>query len=111
MKQIRGSSQLAKDKNVMSCVFCRGLLDIVAPVQRKDSCPHCHRDLRCCKQCKSYDPNAYNECREVAAQRILDKERANHCDYFVLRGSKGEGRGLDRVKEAKKALEALFKKK
>ena len=111
MKHLKVGSQLGKDKNVMSCVFCRGSLNIVAPVERKDSCPHCHRDLRCCKQCKSYDPNAYNECREVSAQRIIDKERANHCDYFTLRGAKGEGRGLDRAKEAKKALEALFKKK
>ncbi len=102
---------MPKNKNTMSCFFCRGALNMAAPVQRKDTCPHCDRDLRCCKQCKFYDPNAYNECREVSAQRIRDKERANHCDYFILRGSKGEGRGLDRVKEAKKALEALFRKK
>jgi hypothetical protein len=47
----------------------------------------------------------------VSAERIVDKERANFCDYFVLRGTKGAGRGSNKVKEAKEALEALFKKK
>jgi hypothetical protein len=41
----------------------------------------------------------------------VDKERANFCDFFVLRGAKGTGRRSDQVKEAKQALEALFKKK
>ena len=95
----------------MNCTFCRGVLDLSGQVTRSDTCPHCKRDLRCCKQCRSYDPKAYNQCREVSAQRIIDKERANLCEHFVLRGSPGPaGRG-DKVKEARKALEALFKKK
>jgi hypothetical protein len=102
---------LIRERDVTSCVFCRTVLDTVKPVGRKDTCPHCNRDLRCCKQCKFYDPNAYNACREVLAQRIIDKERSNLCDYFVLRGTQGGRRSSDRVKEAKKALEALFKKK
>ncbi len=94
---------------MMNCFFCHSELNIDGNVNRKDTCPHCGRDLRCCKQCKFYDPNAYNECREVSAERIVDKERANFCDYFAIRGSKG--RTSTRVQDAKKALEALFKKK
>jgi hypothetical protein len=96
---------------MFNCAFCNGVLDITESVSRQDTCPHCQRDLRCCKQCKFYDPRAYNECREVSAERIVDKERANFCDFFVLRGTKGAGRRSDKVKEAKEALEALFKKK
>ncbi|MBW2063637.1 MAG: hypothetical protein JRJ03_01770 [Deltaproteobacteria bacterium] len=95
----------------MQCAFCHQIIEVEGRVSRQDTCPHCHRDLRCCKQCKFYDPNAYNECREVSAERILDKERANFCDYFVIRGSKQGGGSHNRTKEAKKALEALFKKK
>jgi hypothetical protein len=95
----------------MNCAFCRGVLDISGRVGRKDTCPHCMRDLRCCKQCKFYDPKAYNACREVSAQHIIDKERANLCDYFVLRGSPGAVGRVDKAKEARKALEALFKKR
>jgi hypothetical protein len=95
----------------MNCNFCREILDITEKVSRNDTCPHCDRDLRCCKQCKFFDPSAYNECREVVADRITDKERANFCDYFLLRGSKRGSGSVNRKKEAKQALEDLFKKK
>ena len=94
----------------MECVFCNKDIPIEGKVNRQDTCPQCNRDLRCCKQCKFYDPNAYNECREVAAERIVDKERANFCDFFMPKGSKGGGGSYNRAKEAKEALEALFKK-
>jgi hypothetical protein len=41
----------------------------------------------------------------------MDKERANLCEHFVLRGSPAAPGRMDKVKQAKKALEALFKKK
>lgn len=94
----------------MDCVFCGNLVHIEGKVIRQDTCPHCNRDLRCCKQCNFYDPSAYNECREVSAERILEKERANFCDYYLPRGSQEAGGSLNRTKEAKEALEALFKK-
>ena len=95
----------------MNCVFCKYKIKIDGKVSRRDTCPQCKRDLRCCKQCKFYDKSAYNECREVSAERIVDKERANYCDYFVPRGSKDGGGNFNRSKDAKKALEALFNKK
>lgn len=95
----------------MKCAFCNGVLDIKEKVGRRDTCPHCHRDLRCCKQCRFYDPNAYNECREVSAERIHDKERANFCDYFQVRGTKGRTGKTQRTRNAREALEALFRKK
>ena len=94
----------------MKCVFCGKNTQIEGKVSRQDTCPFCHRDLHCCKQCKFYDQNAYNECREVAAERILDKERSNFCDFFVPIGSKEGGGIYNRTKEAKEALESLFKK-
>jgi hypothetical protein len=101
----------AEAKN-MNCAFCSQTIPVEGKVSRKDTCPHCNRDLRCCKQCHFYDPGAYNECREVSAERIVDKERANFCDFFVPKGAKvGRGGGVNRTMEAKAALEALFKKK
>ncbi len=105
-------SVLEVEEKKMNCSFCHEALDIAGKVSRQDNCPHCNRDLRCCKQCKFFDPSAYNECREVVAERITDKERANYCDYFLLRGSKKKGSGsANRAKDAKRALEDLFKKK
>ena len=92
----------------MKCAFCGVRLEEPEKIGRSDTCPRCGKDLRCCKQCKFYDPHAYNDCREVLAERIVDKERANFCDYFLPRGS---SRGsVNKVLEAKEALEALFKK-
>ena len=92
----------------MNCAFCGQKISIQDKVSRNDTYPHCRRDLRCCKQCKFYDHHAYNECKEVSAERIVDKERSNFCDYFIPTGStKGN---VNTALEAKKALEALFKK-
>ena len=92
----------------MNCAFCKRKITIKDKVMRHDTCPHCGRDLRCCRQCKFYDHHAYNECKEVMAERIVDKERSNFCEYFVIRGSSLTKGG--REQDAKKALEALFKK-
>ncbi len=96
----------------MICAFCKQEINIDPPVSRNDVCPGCGRDIRCCKNCAFYDPSAYNECKEVMADRIVDKERANFCDYFRLKDDSSPlPAGNDRVKEAKAKLEALFKKK
>ncbi len=92
----------------MRCAFCKNDLSLEGAVSRTDTCPHCGRYLRCCKQCRFYDPRAYNECKEVMAERIVDKERSNFCDFFVFRGQ--ENQHEKQVEEAKRRLEALFKK-
>jgi len=92
----------------MHCAFCRKEVKIENKVGRNDTCPNCRRDLRCCKQCKFYDSHAYNDCREVSAERVVDKERSNFCDYFVFKGS--AQKKVNKADDAKKALNALFKK-
>ncbi|HOP46130.1 MAG TPA: hypothetical protein PK874_00590 [Desulfobacteraceae bacterium] len=92
----------------MNCVFCGIEINTKGNPGRGDVCFNCKRDLRCCKQCKFYDPGSYNECREVLAERIVDKERANFCDYFVPRGSALTK--VNKTQEAIKALENLFRK-
>jgi hypothetical protein len=92
----------------MECAFCKKKIRVSNRVERNDTCPNCGNDLRSCKQCNFYDPHAYNECKEVQAERIVDKERANFCEYFVV-GNKSKKR-INRGKNAKDALEALFKK-
>lgn len=77
-------------------------------VGRRDTCPHCMADIRCCKMCQFYDPKAYNECRETQADRVQDKEKANFCDYFKI-GSPGSNPDQERQDLLAKA-NALFKK-
>ncbi len=74
---------------------------------RGDSCPHCRSDARVCKNCVFYDVAAYNECREISADRVVDKEKANFCDFFSPRvGLKKNDKKIDLRSKA----DALFKK-
>ncbi len=58
--------------------------------------------------CRFFDQKAYNQCREPSAERIIDKEKANFCDYFSL----GDSVGAEISEKDKflSAAEALFKK-
>jgi hypothetical protein len=77
---------------------------------RGDSCPACGRDTKTCRGCEFYDRGSNNDCREPQAERVLEKERSNFCDYFrpSSRATLGKGSVLD---EARAAAEALFGKK
>lgn len=77
---------------------------------RRDDCPKCHADVHACKNCKHYDPKAYNECREPSADRVQEKDRANFCDFF-LGADPSAGPVVDKAAALKAAAEALFKKK
>ena len=53
-------------------------------VFRNDECPHCSAPLRTCKMCEHYNPQSYNECKEPVAERVIDKEKANFCNFFRI---------------------------
>jgi hypothetical protein len=57
--------------------------------------------------CKFFDPKVYNECHETNAERIVDKEKANFCDYFVLTDGKNPGTNKEELIDA---AASLFKK-
>ena len=78
-------------------------------VGRRDECPKCRGDLRCCKNCDYYDTSVYNECRETTAERVVEKDRANFCSFFRMTEEKAKAQ--DRASDAKKKLEELFRKK
>ncbi len=77
-------------------------------VGRREACPSCGADLHCCKGCRFYDPAAYNECHEPVAERVVEKEKANFCDYFEFADRQTEV--VQDEKGAKQKLEELFKK-
>ena len=74
----------------------------------RDTCDGCDADLHVCLGCAHHDEGAYNECTESSAERVLDKERANRCDYFVP-GARAAGGEADPAK-ARAAIDRLFKK-
>jgi len=73
----------------------------------RESCDKCLSDLHACLNCTLYDTTAYNSCREPNADRVVDKEKANYCDYFQFRD--GEGAKNGGKDAALKKLDDLFK--
>ena len=101
------------------CVVCECELDARERVGRRDTCPGCATDLHSCRQCSLHDPVVYNECREPQAERVLDKSRANFCDYFIPGANAptalstpdaGRGTGGDTARAARAEFDALFRK-
>ena len=88
------------------CHKCLKDLEIKTPVGRKDVCPSCGSDLRCCLNCGFHAPGTYNECKEPQAERVVEKERSNFCDYFVFRDAASARQDVD---SAKAKLASLFK--
>lgn len=92
-----------------ACHFCGTSLDPGMRVPREAGCPNCGRDLHACVQCRFYDPNVHNKCREPQAEWVTDRERRNFCDYFKLNPA-GRGSGQsDRAATARTKLDQLFK--
>jgi len=78
------------------------------PLGLRDSCPSCRADLHVCKQCRHYDAHRASQCRELAAERVADKTRANDCGWFVPRPGAYKGGGAAVAQASRSALDALF---
>jgi hypothetical protein len=77
---------------------------------RRDACVACGADVRVCRNCDFYAPGLQADCREPAAERVADKERANFCEFFSLAVGQVPPGGGEEGAGARDALEALFRK-
>ena len=66
------------------CWKCGKPLVLNGTVSRSDVCPDCGADVRSCKNCRFYEPEAHYDCREMVDELVKDKERANFCGWFML---------------------------
>ena len=87
------------------------LAGMLLPLSRRDTCPSCRADLHVCKLCRHYDAHRAGQCRELAADRVADKTRANDCGWFVPRPEAYRGGGAVMAKPGRSALDALFSSK
>lgn len=84
------------------------LAGLPLPWSRRDACPSCRTDLHVCRLCRHHDPHRAGECRELAADRVADKTRANDCGWFVPRQDAYRGGGAAMARSGRSALDALF---
>ncbi len=94
----------------MLCQACQTEILLAAgeSVGFRDACDRCRADLHVCLNCEHFDAAAYNACHEPNAERILDKDRANRCEYFrpTSQVQAADGARDDAMAD----LERLFKK-
>ncbi|MGA1191459.1 MAG: hypothetical protein ACO3XO_04170 [Bdellovibrionota bacterium] len=96
---------------ILRCAKCGATVPGFGPGQtvgRTATCDACSADLHACLQCAHYDESAYNGCKETQAERVVDKERSNFCDYFSLAGGPSSKDETERQNALKK-LDDLFK--
>jgi len=94
----------------MKCLNCAQEIDLPEKIGFREECPHCGTDIHACIFCSFYDVSVYNECREPSADRVLDKEKANYCEYYILNIQNQSSKDRSSSVDAKKKLEELFKK-
>jgi len=89
-----------------SCYRCGREVGELEQVGRRDACLGCGGDLHCCRNCRFYDPGHHNDCREPQAERQVDKEHGNFCDYFSFAAQSHAA--AVHSDEARVKLDALF---
>lgn len=94
------------------CHACGAAFEARARIGFRDACERCDAELHACLNCRFYEPGASNDCREEQAERVVDKNRGNRCEWFQ---AGGPGSHEDRQEKgtetgAREKLEALFRK-
>ena len=92
------------------CRACGTPTGLEEPISRDSECESCHRDLRCCANCRHFDTRYNNSCRETEAEPVEDKERRNFCEFFTFNREPfvPTGPRAQRVSDARSKLDAMF---
>jgi hypothetical protein len=95
------------------CHHCGREVKLLTALQRTDSCATCLSDLKCCLNCRFFDPAASHECREPQADWVTEKTRANFCEFFEFRETTrlSEKGSQESAQSARDAFFNLFGKK
>lgn len=76
---------MASRNITIQCWKCGTTLrNLLLPFSRYEECSTCNADLHACISCKYYAPNLSDGCNEDRADFVLDKDKANFCDYFKV---------------------------
>jgi hypothetical protein len=76
---------------------------------RETNCLVCGKPTRVCRNCCWYAPGRGDDCAEPAADRVMEKERANYCEFFQPTLEPRSSQPSANVQELLKAAEDLFK--
>ncbi|MEK6759542.1 MAG: hypothetical protein AABY51_07210 [Deltaproteobacteria bacterium] len=92
------------------CFSCKRPVVSEARPGRSEACDSCGASLKVCLNCAFYEPASAGACREPSAERAVEKEKANFCEFFVFSDFEGGNEaGTDKNPDQLAALKALFK--
>lgn len=95
----------------LECWKCGASLKALPlPLGRRAECLACGAELHVCRLCRHYDTGKAKQCRELAADEVKNKTRANFCDWFQPKGGAYETKAANAAGAATAAnpLDALF---
>jgi hypothetical protein len=76
---------------------------------RENTCLSCGKATRVCRNCRWFAPGRPNDCEEPIAEEVMDKERANFCDFFEPSSETSADGRASSQEDLLKAAEDLFK--
>jgi hypothetical protein len=89
----------------VTCPACSKAHSFDGSLSFREECGACAADLHVCVTCRFHDRYVENECRETEADYVAQKDRRNLCEYWKPRAAGG---GMDEAAAAKAKLNALF---
>lgn len=93
----------------LRCFRCgESLAALSLPLSRRDTCPACSVQLHVCRMCRFFDPTVPKQCREDDAEEVMDKERANFCEWFEPDPNAFDPARASEAAAAEAGLAALF---
>jgi primosomal protein N' len=76
---------------------------------RETDCRSCGKATRVCRNCRWYALEQSNQCQEPMAERVMDKTKANFCEYFEPTTTPDSGGEKSSADALRQAAEDLFK--
>ncbi len=99
---------MASRSTRVPCWKCGKTQEVLLPFSRYEECSHCKADLHVCRACKHYVAQLSSSCLEDRADFVLDREKANFCDYFQPNPRAYSGSDDSEAKAARAKLAELF---
>ena len=100
---------MASQRIDMQCWKCGiELKNLLLPFSRHEECSTCMADLHACLACSNYDPAISDACKEDRADFVLDKDKANFCDYFKVNPKAFKKQDNKEARDARAKLAELF---
>ncbi|MCX7026297.1 MAG: hypothetical protein NT061_02135 [Spirochaetes bacterium] len=96
------------------CYFCGEIVSLDRVPGFGETCPTCGKDMHVCLMCSFYSPQARWACHETIETQVLEKDKRNYCDFFMLSPrfgarSPGDLKGKGKAEAARSAFGSLFK--